>query len=262
MSEQTDSSINTDNTRSGAISEGELELALSLAKQIGWVPEEEWDRSTPHQGPVEYLRGTVEDNKKLRTRVKEVTRGLDVAMEHARKIALADAEIRVRQAAQANDGEAAVRAAQEMARQADMPLIQAWVERNQWFNSDPHAAKLAVDITNQLEGHPVAYQLEQAEAVIRKRFPEYFPDLAEAKTPKAEPQEVEVERARPQVQPGTRQNTYTSQRKERGWAEMPKDVRGAMNDSIDSMKVTFGNRVDVEKQRAEMAKDYWKLQDE
>ena len=60
------------------------------------------------------------------------------------------------------------------------PAIAAWVQRNAWFRNDPVANVAMIAAMQQAErdmpAASVAEHLMEAEAVIRRRFPEHFPN--------------------------------------------------------------------------------------
>jgi hypothetical protein len=132
-------------------------------------------------------------------------------------------------------------------------VIQAWVRNNNWFTTDPVANVAMIAAMQQAErqspGGTVEDHLIEAEAHIRRRFPEHFP---RARTTNGNGnssgngtertmrrplhvQEEEVEEEEPVAQPVRRQAAPVSRSSEgaparrpgpRSFEAMPADVRG------------------------------------
>lgn len=173
----------------------------SVARLAGWAPKAEW-RGPPAEwkDAATFLVDTVNVNKSLRSRLKEVeqttgrmTRTAERIIEDNRRRAIQEAEQRLRYAVQNGDEEAAVEATrqvQEVSRHPGDPQVTDFLARNaHWFNVDAESTALANRVANRLQaqGADGAAQAKAAEEAVRKKFPELFDEELEpapvARTP-------------------------------------------------------------------------------
>ncbi|MDD1679580.1 MAG: hypothetical protein LUO93_10420, partial [Methanomicrobiales archaeon] len=130
--------------------------------------------------------------------------------------------------------------------------------RNPWFETDQVAQAAATAEINRLAAQklPIEEQLDGAEALIRKRFPEYF-----GQAERAEPAEArlsEVRPAPPAVQRGTRGGE--SRPKEKGFADIPPGDRASYIRYFAKNYESYGLK--PEEAQARYAKAYWSNKDE
>lgn len=210
--------------RSGSV-EGELELARSVARRMGWTPKEDWKRDpTRWVDAPEFLEKTPTELDTLKERLRRTSQAAADAIEDERRKARIEAQNEIRAAAKDGDEERAARAAQQLEKvSGPPPQTVAWIGRNTWFNEDEDARILATAEVNRLaqQGASIEDQLAAAEAKVKKRFPEYF-GQAEVRH---EPDEVKAPDVRrqapiaPQVQAGTR--STDSRPKAKTFADIP-----------------------------------------
>lgn len=164
--------------RSGSVVEGELELARSVAKRMGWTPKEDWKRDPAKwRDAPEYLEQTPKELDSLKERLRRTSQAAADAVEDERRRARIEAQNEIKAAAQAGDAERAERAAQQLERVAGPPpQTVAWIGRNPWFQEDPDAQAMAVITINRLaqQGASIEDQLAEAERAVKRRFPEHF----------------------------------------------------------------------------------------
>lgn len=209
--------------RTGQVSEGELDLARSVAKRMGWTPKEDWKRDpSKWVDAPDFLENTPRELDTLKERNRRTAQAAADAIEDSRRQARIEAQAEVRAAAEAADPERAEAAAQRLAKvSGPPPQTVAWMGRNTWFNDDPDAQAMAINEINRMAGSGASIedQLEAAEAKVKHRFPEHF---GQAERP--EPKEVPLRESRhittpPAVQAGTRGADVRT--KEKGFADIP-----------------------------------------
>jgi hypothetical protein len=216
-----DSQANTvEGYRTGQVPEGELELARSVAKRMGWTPREEWKRDPAKwvDAPA-FLEQTPRELEALKERNRRTAQAAADAIEDQRRQAVREAQAQIRAAAEASDPDRAEAAARQLAQVAGPPpQTVAWIGRNAWFNEDPDAQLLAVNEIERLAraGASIEDQLAAAETKVRKRFPEHFGQAEVRPEPEVQP---EPRRAPPAVQGGTR--TSEARTREKGFADIP-----------------------------------------
>lgn len=209
--------------RTGQVAEDdpELQLARSVAKRMGWTPQEDWKRDPSKwvDAPT-FLEQTPRELETLKERNRRTAQAAADAIEDQRRQARIDAQAEIRAAAEAQDPERAEAAAKRL-EQASGPPPQtvAWIGRNAWFNEDPDAQLLAVHEINRAAqtGASIEAQLQAAEDKVRRRFPEHF-GQAEVKDPDPPPERRQTTPP-PAVQAGTRGGE--SRPKEKGFADIP-----------------------------------------
>lgn len=180
-----------------------------LASEMGWRPKEEWKGDPEKWKPAQdYLRATVDVNRKLGNRLKGVEDQLQrvartsvamteraVAAERERLLAMRD------EAFDNGDRETFQRADQELRRVETtvQPIVpdetMSFVERNaHWFQKDAEATAWAVARTDELAktGLGPARQLAIVEREAKQLFPEFF----EAEKPKPKPAPLNTPGAR------------------------------------------------------------------
>ena len=225
--EDVDNVQQVDDFRTGQVSEGELDLARSVAKRMGWTPKEEWKRDPAKWVDApDFLENTPRELELAKDRLRRTAQATEAAIEEVRRQERLQALEEVRIAERAGDTAKADAAAERVkAAEGPPPQVQSWVRDNPWYNEDPEAADYARAITNRLaiEGRPVSEQLEAARAAVMKRFPEHAGQAGRREEP-TEARLSEVRRPPPMAN-GSR-GTGSVQR-ERGWGDLPPAVRSA-----------------------------------
>jgi hypothetical protein len=110
--------------------------------------------------------------------MKRSNQAAAAALEDERRRGREEAEREAREAAAAGDPDRAAAAVKKAVEAGPPPETVAWINRNGWFNEDPVAQAAAVAEVNRMaaRGATNMEQLEAAEALVKKRFPEYFED--------------------------------------------------------------------------------------
>lgn len=194
----------------------------ALASEMGWSPKDQW-RGTPEdwKDAKAFLKSTVDINRTLSKDVRELKQTTHrmaktsaAMMEKALVEQRQDLEADFAAAVAANDPRAAKAASQALSR-LDQPgeasdSVEEFTARNPWFTTDKDAAAFAYAICEQNKTLPADEQLKLAEAGVRKRFPEHFPN---PKTPQPAVNE-----------PGTR--TAATPRG-KTFADLPRDAQAA-----------------------------------
>lgn len=240
--------------RSGEVQDDAEDFLQGLAREVGWKPQEEWDRDpskwTDHRT---FLKQTPREIETLKERLKRTGQAAADAIEDARRQARIEAQAEIRAAAEAKDPEAAERAAQKLAENSGPPpQTQAWIARNSWFDADPEARAVAVARVNRLaqQGASIEEQLEAAESEVRKRFPEHF---GMREQPREEVRLSETRRAPPMVATGNRGGSTTP--KEKGFADIPAGDRALYARHFQKRFESQGLK--TEDAQARWAKSYW-----
>lgn len=242
-----------------APSQGEIDLARSVARRMGWVPLEEWKRDPAKWSDADqFLENKPRELETLKERLKRTGQAADAAIEDARRRAREEAEAQLRQAARNGDEETAVRAAAVVAQNAGPdPRTVAWIGSNPWFNEDPAARMVAAAICDReaQAGKSIQDQLEAAEREVRRRFPEHFAgSMREEEPVTASLREVARETNRaPGVQPGNR-GTSVRAKGPPGWNDIPSGDRVQLSKFVRKMashKLSEGDA------QARLAASYW-----
>jgi hypothetical protein len=170
-----------------------------LARSMGWRPKDQfkgdpnlWKPAKDYiKAGAEIQRGLSRDLKELRGTVDTMTRTQAAILEQTlaeqrdklvarynRAVEDGDAQtsFQVSRAIDNLNGQA--RALQQPQERAEAPPPEAidWVERNQWFNHDPLARDLALNVAQRYAeaNHGVDAQLQAAEREVRKIYPHLF----------------------------------------------------------------------------------------
>lgn len=279
-----DDAASRQSSRRGAVSEGELDLSRRVASRAGWVPLDQWKRDPNKWVDADiYLERMPQEVERLKDRARRTGAVADAAQDAARQAARVQADADVRAAVQAGDEDAAVNAARRVvAANGPDPRVLSWVARNPWFDKDPvaQAAAKAEATRRANAGESVEDQLDGSEALIRRIFPDHFP---ESRRPA--PDEFEEDDYRPEPARDTRQdrpaggearlsdlrrerpaapNVHGGSRgagergrqpKEKGWAEIPADEQAQMGRFV----TRFSRRgLTVEQAQSQLGKEYWK----
>lgn len=222
----------TQTSRTGQVSEGELDLSRQVARRLGWVPENEWKRDpTKWTDAPEFLDRTPAIVESLQERIRRSGQVAEDLAEAARREARVQAERELREAARDGDEERTVAAANKMAgASGPPPQTTAWMARNPWFNEDPEAQAVAVAaITRATKaGETIEAQLQAGEAAVKRRFPEHFgaPERTEARLSEV--------RTAPAVTGGSRGTGVRSATREKGWMDIPSSERNQMQRFVTS----------------------------
>ena len=164
-------------------SEGNLssDLVSKVAKQLGWVPKNEWSRDDLAWEPAEkFLEKVPTKIKSLEEQSEKMAQAAAEAMEEAHRRARMEAEAEMLAAIEAGNKELAKIAASKMTRSDDAVQVMKWQQSNPWFSSkEPKylaAIGLAKEISNQeaAKGMPTHIQLERAEQAVKRQFPNLF----------------------------------------------------------------------------------------
>src|SRR5258706_15243845 len=207
--------------RTGQVSEGELDLARSVAKRMGWTPKEDWKRDPAKWVDApDFLEQTPRELESLKERNRRTAQAASDAIEETQRRARAEAEDRVRLAEPPDERVAAAR--DYAAASGPHPETLAWMGRNAWFNDDPDARNMAATEINRSAQAVLSIpeQLAAAEAKVKRRFPEYFGQAEQREGPR----EVRLSDPRPvapAVQPGNRNGSTQQQVKEKGFGDVP-----------------------------------------
>lgn len=198
------------------------EVMQEVASELGWAPKEKWKGDIEDwRDADEFLRRTPQMVKAIKKQVEAANRLAADRIEKIQASARAEAEARIAAAVEAGDVEAAATAVadRDRATQAPDKEVINFAARNDWFNTNKAATRLAIDTAEEIAntGGTVAAQLEAAEKEVRKRFPELFEDEPEVKPTKAPPS----------VQGGVQRSTAPVAR-EKGWNDLPKHIQNGM----------------------------------
>ena len=242
------------NTKTGLVSEGELDLVRSVAKKLGWTPKEEWSRDPDKWVDADqFLENTPRQIETLKERLKRTGQAAEAAIEESRRQARLEAQAEIRAAAEAQDPERAAAAANRLAEiSGPPPQTLAWINRNSWFNTDPEAQALARSVVERAaaQGRSIDEQLEEAEASVKRRFPEHFSDYRR----KDENREVRLsDRRPPAVQGGSRTAAPVS--KDKSFADIPAGDRALYQRHF--AKRFESNGLKPEQAQAKYASAYW-----
>ena len=223
--------VEVEETGAGEVEQAEPVTIEGLAGEMGWRPKEDWKGDPDKWKPAhEYMRATVDVNRKLGNRLKGVEDQL--ARVARTSVSITEREVakereRLMQereeAFDAGDRDAFQKAERELAKVATVapPTVpdetHSFIERNaNWFQKDQEATAWAINRTNELAatglGH--ARQLAIVEREAKQMFPEFF----EAEKPKP--------KAAPLNTPGTRAAVSAK----KGFASLPADAQKAALD--------------------------------
>ncbi len=242
--------------RSGAIEDEAPEVVLSrtVARRLGWVPQDEWKRDPAKWVDADqYLEETPRQIETLKERLKRTGQVAEAVAEEARREGIEQARRELLAATESGDKDAAIAAANKL--QGPPPQTVAWMGRNAWFNQDPDARLLAVNVIerSRLAGGTIEQQLQAGEDAVKRRFPEHFEII-----PFAEPQrEARLSEVRtpPQVQGGSR-GAVAPRTKEKGWADIPSGDRGQMERSVQRLSRNHGKT--AAEVQGMLAANYWR----
>jgi hypothetical protein len=267
--------------RHGQVSEGELELSRAVASRTGWVPLEQWKRDPAKWVDADiYLERMPAEVERLKDRVKRTGAVADAAQDARRQQERIRAEADVRAAVKAGDEDGAVAASTRVAAASGPdPRTLAWVAANPWFEKDPvaKAAAMAEAQRRAAAGESVEDQLEGSEALIRRAFPEHFPDQRRApsdefeeddrREPLQQPQRPSggearlsdlrgAQRQAPEVQGGSRGGGGQRARsREMGWGDIPAGER----DQMDRFVKRFERRgMKTQDAQYQLGVEYWR----
>lgn len=204
----------------------------SLASELGWVPKENFKGDPDKWRPAdEFIRAGRDIQKTLSSELRSVKQ----EVERFGRVASEITADRVRQrdeywqqqhakAVDEGDHDAANLAVQERQKLAQTAIpsppveVNEWIGRNAWYNADPAAQLRAQEVAERLsrQGRSISEQLEAAERIVRKEFPEHFP--VKAKEP-------------PSTQTGSSRKAAPSNRA-KGFADMPAESQKMAQDMV------------------------------
>ncbi len=231
-----------------------------LAQKIGWVPKDQYQGDPAQWKPADQFildgrdiqRNTAAELKALRGTVDNIARTNASIVEQT--IATREAELvaKYNAAVDEGDGAGAFKIASEInalkapanTRPAPPAESLAFAERNKsWFQKDPLATSMAVDICNKLaaQGYDNATQLDAAEKEVRRNYPHLFGQGLNGK-PQAGVNE-----------PGRRAPANNGGRA-KGFADMPPEAQKVANDMVNRGVIKADT---PEAAKAMYAKNYW-----
>lgn len=271
--------------RQGSIAQGDPDVAErinKIAQKFGHRAQEELDPGKAWQDPYAYLENSADHYAKLkerygamRERLQRTTQAAADAIEEDRRQAREAAQAEIKAAAEAQDTDRVSKAADRLEQLSPPPpQTVAWMAKNTWFHSDPDAKLIATATANRLmrEGRSIEDQLQAAEAIVRKRFPEHFegPSLDEdfldepsaRQARREEPrQEAEVRlsdsrrvQAPPAVSEGNRARVGAP--KEKGYNDIPQGDRFLFSQKL--LPKYIGRGMTAEQAKTRWAGAYWR----
>lgn len=263
-------------SRTGQVAQGDDEALKRIAARLGHRPLDVWSQdrdpskwkdhvSFLEDAPTKFeeLRAA---NKDLLERSKRTAQAAADAIEEANRRTRLEAKAEIVAAAKESDPERAEKAAERLAEIPSGPPPQtvAWMSKNSWFDSDPKARALAITIMSERHGAKATIddQLEAAEAEVRKRFPEHFPEARRESPPKEIPprqEEVRMSESKrvqqaPAVQEGSRGGNGAV--KAKGWNDIPSADRSMFQTKLE--KAFLNRGLKPEEARAKWAQSYWR----
>lgn len=248
--DQLDQASETD-TLSGAIPEGELALARSVASKMGWKPKEEWTRDPDKfVDAPEFLENTPKVLADLKERSDRAARAAAEAIEDERRRIREEATRTIREA---DDPDERAKAAERLAQNAGPPpQTQAWIARNPWFNTDTTARGVAARAMQRAFaiGLNIEDQIAAGEDAAKREFPHYFNSGAEQRLSDVRRQAPSP----PQVQQGSR--VASSAPKEKGFADVPRADREAFQRHM--LKQFMATGQTQTQAEARYARSYWR----
>lgn len=206
----------------------------TLAREMGWSPESEWrgpkdawkDAKTFLKTTVDINRNLSKDVRDLRDTVDRMARTSASLADKAAKEAREQAIEEFNSAVASGDAEAALEASRKLdevrSPQRD-DAVSDFVTRNAaWYSRDEEATAYAQSVAQiwANKGHDASRQVQEAEAAVRKRFPELFDEPGERQ---------QTQRRSPPVVQGGQRTTGAAPRK-KGIADLPPDARRAAED--------------------------------
>lgn len=197
-----------------------------LASEMGWRPKDEWRGDPDKWKPAhEFMRATVDVNRKLANRLKDVDDKLDRVVRTSatiteRELARQRQELLEKRREAVDLGDHAALDAADEALQAlpklepvdtPAPEVADFVERNPWFGKDRDATVWAQNRAGELakQGISEARQISIVEREAKGLFPELFPE------PKAKAKAADL------TPPGNRGGKSAA----KGFSSLPADVR-------------------------------------
>jgi hypothetical protein len=222
-----------------------------IAAELGWSPKDQWrGEQDKWQDASSFLKAGREITKTVKGELRSVRQTLDTltrtsADMMADRLAQQKAELEARLDRAVEEGDtAAVRTISREAAQLDAKApvtpdatVNDFIARHTWFNSDPAARAVAVAEAGRLgaTGASVSDQLAAAEAAVRRRFPEHFPDAA--RMPAKAPPAVAAPQSR----------SAAPQSRTKGWDDLPAEAKSMGNSVISRVGGT----------KDDFAKRYW-----
>lgn len=178
--------------------EAQPDPVADLAKSMGWRPKQEFKGDPNLWKPAdEYIRaggdiqrGQSKELKELRTTMDNIARTNAAIVQSTIAAEREKLVNRYNQAIEDGDGKQAFEISRDIqnlngqAQQLTQPVpqgpppeAQQWVSRNTWFQSDPLARDLALNVAERYAraGHSTDDQLAAAEREVKKQYPHLFP---------------------------------------------------------------------------------------
>jgi hypothetical protein len=231
-----------------------------VARKLGWVPPEEWDRDLKdHVSASEFLERTPKELQKMREERKLLKKTTETMIEDVRRREREAAEREIREAMGRNDAEGVIQATRKAAQAGPDPMAVEWAQRNPWYFADEDAQAYAnmVGARESQSGRSPAEQLERIEAAVRKRFPEHFSYDEIPETTRANP--VRQQASAPVVQSGNRVSTPPVRQVTQDWKGIPRVNREALEGFVSILMEQ--SKLDEKSARERIAKRYWSQKD-
>lgn len=207
------------------------ESIVRVATAMGWVPREQFRKGKGWVDAETFLAQQPARLKSLTERISTIGETTDrILRDNSRQI---EARIRAEMAAavEAGDTERAQDAAERLAevrtpRQDPRDVQREFSSRNPWFGTHRAATAVAREAAGELAAQGIsdpARQLKAAEDAVREEFPDLFDEAHEDRPSRPSPS-----KAAPSTMGG--QRTASTAPREKGWADLPADVRNTMTD--------------------------------
>ena len=241
---QVESGVNTSEPVDDAEAPIVKKVKADIASKLGWKPETEYTGDPKKWVDFDaYLERTPEIMRDLQERRKQGAAAQAALEAQARELQKRQIEEEIRTATALGDTEAVLQAHQKayVAAQRPDPVAKAWVDQRSWFNADPQATRMAVQVCDKAvsEGASMEDALKEVDQFISRAFPQYA---------------SKTERTAPMVQ-SVNTRTGSAQPKAKGWGDMPAEVRQVYSSFVE--KDMTMNKVSKEDSRAKYAKAYW-----
>lgn len=177
------------NRQDEIVADDEPEAIVTLARDMGWRPKEEFKGDPEQWKPAtDFIRAGHDIQKNLGKELKSLRSTVDTMQRTSttlleQRLAEQREELTNRFNAAVEDGDADT--ARKLSTQIDKlappkagppPEATAFAEKHAaWFNKDPLATALAVETSNKLAHLSVGEQLAAAEREVRRAYPDLFP---------------------------------------------------------------------------------------
>ncbi len=203
-----------------------------LAQKMGWVPKDDFKGDPEGWKPAEQF---ILDGREIQAKSARELREVNAKIDHMARTNAAILEEQLNREreklftqhqAAVEDGDPQkaweisqrINKVEQRVPQGPPPESADWVQRNQWFMSDPVAQARAQEVAQLYanQGKGVGEQLAAAEQVIRREYPHHFPQARQAREVSA---------------PGGRSAAPSN--REKGAADMPRENQSIAKDMVE-----------------------------